>query len=150
MGKRGRRWCRGVSLVELLTAAFLIGLVATSAFATWGQASRAVVNKRATEMGLTLGTRELETRKDQSFATLALTSANSPVVAYYDRYGATAAAAAAQGYLTKTWITAIVDRNGVADTEDLREIRVEVWNSDGTRRYATCRTLLTYTESAGG
>ncbi|HHX42330.1 MAG TPA: hypothetical protein GX715_20445, partial [Armatimonadetes bacterium] len=62
------------------------------------------------------------------------------------RYGAPAAGGTpqSQGYKVKAFITPAVDRDATANTEDLREIRVEVWDNNETTRYEEARVLLAF------
>lgn len=141
-----RRVRRGFSYLELLVAVLLLVIAAVGAFAHWSISVRAPASKRVTEMGVFVGVQELEKVKARRFLGSALTTVNAPLVSYYDRYGAPVDAAAPRGYKTKTWITALVDRDATANSEDLREVKIEVWDNNETLSspYETIRTLLSF------
>jgi type II secretory pathway pseudopilin PulG len=133
-----------MSLLEMLAASLIIAIVAATALATWALSSRAVANKRVTEMGIYLATREVERLKDMGYMSLNDTPSGSPIISYYDRNGAAAGGAVAMGYKVKAWVEPIVNRDSVTNTEDLRQIRVEVWDANEIRRYEYVRTLITF------
>ena len=135
---------RGAGYLELLVAVILLVIAATGAYATWAFSVKAPANKRVTEMGVYLGSRELERLKAQKYGSLVDTSTGSPNVTYYDKYGASATGATTGGYKVKSWVTTLVDRDAKTNTEDLREVSVEVWDSGETKKYETARTLLTF------
>jgi prepilin-type N-terminal cleavage/methylation domain-containing protein len=143
-GRLARRAWRGLTFLELLVAALIIAIAASAAFASWGVAGRAAGNKRVTEMGVYLAVREIEHLKTQKYINLADTGANSPNVSYYDKNGASVGSATTGGYMVKSWVTVIVNRDSVSNTEDLREIKVQVSNNGGTKIYDTEQTLLTF------
>src|SRR5262249_9782183 len=122
----------------------LIAIAAVAAFASWSVAVRAAGNKRVTEMAVYLAVREIEHLKAQKYINLADNAANSPNVSYYDKNGAPVGSATTGGYKTKSWVTAIDNRDNTTNTEDLREIKVEIWNSGETKKYDTEQTLLTF------
>lgn len=138
----GRR--HGFTYVELLASVLIVAMSAAYAMASWGISSRAPANQRVTEMGVFVATQQLERLKAEKYMTLMDTPAGTPTITYYDRYGAPAAAAAPQGYLVKTTIGPLVNRDGMINTEDLREIVVEVWDNAQTKRYEQARTLLAF------
>lgn len=133
-----------MSLLEMLAASLIIAVVAGTALATWALSSRAVANKRVTEMGIYLATREVERLKDLGYMSINDTPSDSPITSYYDRNGAAVGGPVAMGYKVKAWVEPMVSRDGVTNTEDLRQIRVEVWDANETRRYEYVRTLLTF------
>lgn len=136
---------RGFTLMELLIAVLVLSIAATGALATWGFSSRVPASKRVTEMGVYIATEELERLKAQHYISLEDTLENAPRIHWYDRYGAWLGASATTGdYKAKVWVRPLVNRNNRADTEDLRELEVQVWNTDETQHYETARTLLSY------
>jgi prepilin-type N-terminal cleavage/methylation domain-containing protein len=143
-GRIARRARRGLTYLELLVAALIIAIAASAAFASWGIAGRAAGNKRVTEMGVYLAVREIEHLKSQKYINLPDNAANSPNVSYYDKNGAPVGSATTGGYKVKSWVTIIVNRDAVSNTEDLREIKVEVWDSGETKKFDTEQTLLTF------
>lgn len=135
---------RGFSIAETLAAVLVLSIASAAALTSWHISVRAPGNKRVTEMGVYVGVRHLEQIKAARFLSLDVTSAGAPLIAYYDRYGAAVAQAAAQGYTVKTWMAPWVNRDGVINAEDIREITIEVWDNGLTRRYERIRTLLTF------
>ena len=136
----------GFSYLELLIAALVLAIATVGALATWSYSSRAPANKRVTEMGVYVATQEIERLKARRYMGLEDTPAGSPLVTYYDRYGAPSASGTPQpqGYKVKAFITPAVDRDATPNTEDLREIRVEVWDNNETTRYEEARVLLAF------
>jgi prepilin-type N-terminal cleavage/methylation domain-containing protein len=137
---------RGFSYLELLVAVILLVIVATGAFAHWSISVQAPASKRVAEMGVFVGIQELEKVKARRFLGSALTAANAPTVTYYDRYGTSVTSPATRGYKVKTWITALVDRDATGNSEDLREVKIEVWDTDesGSAPYETIQTLMSF------
>ena len=140
-GRRG-----GFTYTELLVAVLLVAIAASWGLAAWSISSRAPANKRATEMAVYIATQELERMKARKYMGMSDTPVGSPIVTYYDRYGAPAAGntAAPRGFQARSWVMPMVDRNGVADSEDLREIKVEVYDNGGGRMYERAQTLLAF------
>jgi prepilin-type N-terminal cleavage/methylation domain-containing protein len=143
--RRVRR-LRGMSMIETLAAVLIVGIAAAAAVATWGLALRVVANKRVTEMTNYLGTREIERLKAKKFSFLSVS--NTPLVTYYDKTGASAAGAVAEGFKVESTVSTAVSRPTTGGAGDVHEIQVQVWSSDGTTRYddGNIRTLL----STGG
>jgi hypothetical protein len=127
-------------------AVVLLVIVAVGAFAHWSISVRAPGNKRVTEMGVFVGVQELEKVKARRFLGTAITPANAPLVSYYDKHGKPDPADADRFYKVKTWNTTLVDRDASANTEDLREVKIEVWDLNETAAdpYETIRTLMSF------
>jgi type II secretory pathway pseudopilin PulG len=146
----------GFSYVEVLAAVILLALASAAIIATWSIATQAAADKRVTEMGVFVGTQQLEKMKAETYGYLPDQPANATSVSYlttptgaasvtyYDRFGALSAASANRGYMVKSWVTPIIDRNGKTDIEDLREIRIEVGDNTGVHLYDTVRTLIAF------
>ena len=133
---------RGMSLVELLVAAFIIAIAAGWALAAWNITSRAPAQKRVTEMGAFIGMQEVERIKSQRYMSL---TAGTTGTTYFDKYGAPTTVVADRAYRADTSITAAVNRDGPNNSEDLLEIVVVVRRPDGTGApFETARTLLTF------
>jgi type II secretory pathway pseudopilin PulG len=135
---------RGFSYLELLVSVLLLVMAAAGAISTWSITLKAPANKRVTEMAAYVGVRELERLKALKYGQLDDTPVNAPLVRHYDRYGAPSVSQATQGYRAKTWVTTMVNRDGSTNSEDLREIKIEIWDAGETRLYDTVRTLLTF------
>ncbi len=133
---------RGFTYLELLAAALILAVASAGALATWHISSRAPANKRVTEMGVYIATQQIERLKARRYLGLPDGSANPP--AYYDRYGAPAAGPAAQGYRAEWSVTPVIDRDGIVNSEDVREVRVQVWDNGKTRRYEDARVLIAF------
>lgn len=97
----------GFSYLELLIAALVLAIATVGALATWSYSSRAPANKRVTEMGVYVAVQEIERLKARRYMGLEDTPAGSPLVTYYDRYGAPSASGTPQpqGYKVKAFIT---------------------------------------------
>lgn len=134
----------GFTYLELLMAALILAVATVGALATWSYSSRAPANKRVTEMGVYVATQEIERLKARRYLGIEDTDPGSPLVTYYDRYGGPTGGAVMQGYKVKSFITPAVDRDGASNTEDLREIRVEVWDNNEAKRYEEARILLAF------
>jgi type II secretory pathway pseudopilin PulG len=130
----------GFTYAELLIAALLLSIVSAAAFAGWGISVRAPANKRVTEMAVFIGVQELERRKAQTY----LFQTADVRVQYYDKHGAPVTAAVAKGYKAKSWSTVAINRDRATNTEDLLEIRIEVWNNEETQRYENIQTLMAF------
>ena len=135
---------RGAAYLELLVAVVLLAIAAAGALSTWSLSSQAPANKRVTEMGVYLGTRELERLKAQKYSSMLDTAVGSPNVTYYDELGVSTNAAVAGGYKVKSWVMTLVNRDTIANTEDVREITIEVWDSAETNQYDSARSLITF------
>jgi prepilin-type N-terminal cleavage/methylation domain-containing protein len=131
---------RGFTYVELLVAAILLGIAAAAGIAGWNLSVRAPANKRVTEMAVFIGIQELERMKAKKY----LSVHESVIVQYYDKYGAPVGSAVTKGYKARSWSSALINRDGVTNTEDMRELRVEVWDNTETTRYESIQTLLTF------
>jgi hypothetical protein len=66
------------------------------------------------------------------------------VVRFYDTFGAITTVVASRRYQARSSVVVVVDRNNRADKEDLKELRVEVWDVAGSRRYARVSTLICF------
>jgi len=141
---------RGMSLVETLAAVTVLAIASTGAIATWRIAVRLPASKRVTEMGVYIGARELERIKALTYFYLPTgtgaygAAGTSPVIRYYTRSGADSASRVTPGYKSKTWVSNLVDRDSISNSEDLKEIVIEVWDDGETTRYETVRTLLAF------
>lgn len=140
---------RGFSYAELLVSALILVIAVAGAFAHWSFSVRMPAIKRVQEMGVYIAVEELERVKARRFLGSLITPANAPVVSYYTRNGVlevTGDTPDLQGYKVKTWITSAVDRDGAANTEDLREVTVEVWDraEANTNPFERVRTLLSF------
>lgn len=133
-------------MVELLASVLLLAIAAAGALAHWHLAGAFAQNKRVTEMAVFVGVRELELLKSQRYLSNPNTPSGTPIVRYWDRYGAPAGGPVDRGYKTKTTVTAVVNRDGVANTEDLKEIVIQVWDAGetGAQPYDTVRTLMSF------
>lgn len=132
------------TLIEVLAAALLLSIAAAAAVKTWSIASRAPYNKRVTEMGIYIGTQELERLKARRYDTLVRGSSG---VDWYDENGAWLGNSAVTGTYKANWsvgITGGVDRDGINNSEDLLELKVIVTNAAATKTYETAQTLLTF------
>lgn len=142
---RGNR--RGFTYLELLASVMLVALASLGAILSWRLAPQAVANKRVTEMSVQLAVSELERLRAFRYAGLTETPPAAPNVFYFDKAGSLLASATGAAYKLKSWvITTDSNGDGIANSADLRELTVEVWNAAETRRYERAQTLLT----AGG
>jgi prepilin-type N-terminal cleavage/methylation domain-containing protein len=137
-----RRSLRGFTLLELLAAVIIIAIAAAGAGAAWSFSTRAAASRRAADMGGVIAVREMERLKATKYQSLSDTT--SAALTYFDRYGQPQSSAATSGYTVKTTITAIINRDSTTNTEDLREIKVEVWNNALTTKYDSVQTLITF------
>ncbi|MFN3648287.1 MAG: hypothetical protein ACK47B_01800 [Armatimonadota bacterium] len=149
LSKPARRRRRGFSYLELLIASLLLVLAATGAMAHWRFSLQATATKRVTEMGVYVGVHALERLKTLKYTGLPETGAplaagSTPVEWWYDRQGQPAGAAQARGYRARGWISTWIDRDGIANTEDVRLLTVQVTDNAGTVEYERIRTLLTF------
>ena len=140
---------RGMTIVEVLVAALVLGIVAAGALASWSLASQAAANKRTIEIGTAIAVHELERLKAMGYPYLPASPVQSgqpvPTVRWYDKYGQWLGASATTGdFKVKSYVSILIDRDGEANSEDLKEIVVEVWNGDETRLLERARTLLTF------
>ena len=135
---------RAFTLVELLVSLTLLAMATAAAMASWSISVRAPAAQRALQMAQTICMDEIEQSRAVRYSNLIDTTASAPVVRYYDRLGARANSATATGYQSRTWISVVVDRDGTSNSEDVREIRVEIWNGQGTTLMDSARTLLAY------
>ena len=141
-GARGRR---GFGYMELLVAVLLVAIASMAALASWSLSLRAPQNKRVTEMGVYVAVQALERLKARKYMGLTDTAENAPMVSYYDRYGSPVDGAAPRGYMVRAWIRPLINRDGITNTEDLREIEIRVSDNNGTNPpYEQIRTLLTF------
>jgi len=131
---------RGVTLIELLIAALLISIVAACALSTWSVLQKVPNAKRATEMSSFIAVQAIERVKARKYENLADTN---DAVSYYDKNGAPAGGVSAHGFTVRSYISTVVDRDGNSDTEDLREIRVDVFDNSG-KQLETQRTLVSF------
>jgi type II secretory pathway pseudopilin PulG len=153
-----RRPRRGLTYVELLVAVFLVSIAAASAGAVWVLSARIPAVKRVTELGSFISVQEIERQKAKHYSSFTNTPDGSPMVDWYDRNGrwlqsgGTAPVVPPDKlplFQAKAW-TRAGSGHGVnrddpkANIEDLVEIYVEVWSGDGTRKYETAQTLVTF------
>jgi len=140
---------RGMSYVEVLMATIVLAIVAAGAVASWSLSSQVAATKRAVEIGNTIAVEEIERLKAIRYPYLAVSPVVGgqpvPTVRWYDKYGNWLGPSAATGdFKAKVVIRVLIDRDGKANNEDLKEAVVEVWDTNETRRYEIQRTLLTY------
>lgn len=149
---------RGLTMVELLMAVLIVSMMAGLAAASWNFSSKVTRSKRVTEMGAYLGIQEMERLKAYKYESLAFTTDASPIIDWYDKdgnylgrdatsptsYPAVIGTASTGTYKVKAWVRSLVDRNATADTEDLAELQVQVWNTAATTKYEDIRTVLTF------
>jgi hypothetical protein len=149
---RARRNRRGVTYVDLLAACVILAIAASGVLAAVSLLARVPRNKRVTEMGVFIGSQEMERLKARTYNLL--TKSNTSTVDWYDKNGAwisTGGSAPAGALYKATWTVPTtsagsggVDRNGATDGEDLIEIVVIVSDTTGANTYETARTLLTF------
>lgn len=141
-----RRWSgarRGFTYLELVASAMLVAIAGMGAILSWRLAPQAVANKRITELSVQLAASELERLKAVKYQ--ALSDTTSPNVFYYDKNGSVLASATGATYKVKsTVVTQDTNGDGIYDSLDLRELKVEVWNPAETKRYEQAQTLLAY------
>lgn len=135
-----KKFRRGFTYMEVMIAVILLSIAAGAAMAGWNLAGKATATKRRTEMAVYIGVEELEIMKAKKYLNLD----NTVRIQYYDKNGAQVGSAATNGYKAKAWSAALIDRDGSANTEDLRELYVEVWNNAETIKLDSIRTLLTF------
>lgn len=135
---------RGFTILELLAAVVLIAIAAIGAAATWSLSTRAAANRRATDMGNYIAVREMERLKSSKYQSLNDTTTGSPSITYFNRYGDPEGSQVTRGFKVKTWISPIVNRDSTTNSEDLREVKIEVRSNDEATLYETARTLLTF------
>lgn len=138
-----------MTIIEVLMAALIIGIVAAGAVASWSLSSRAVGNKRATEIGTAIATSEMERLKALRYPYLTPSALQGgqpvPTVRWYDRLGNWLGSAAVSGdFRAESTVTVIIDRDSETNSEDMKEIIVDVWDGTRTTHYCTARTLLTF------
>jgi type II secretory pathway pseudopilin PulG len=138
-----------MSLIETLVAALIVAIVAGAAVASWSMASRAVASRRATDIGTAIAVSELERLKAIRYPYLPVSPMSGgqpvPTVRWYDRYGNWLGSAATSGdYRAESTVTVIINRDSQTNSEDLKEIRVQVWDGARTRLYESIRTLLSF------
>lgn len=146
---RRRHATRGMTLVEVLVAAMILGIAAGGAVASWGWASKAAANKRATEIGYALCVGEVERLKAIRYPYLTPSAivSGSPVpsIRWFDKYGSWLGSGATTGaFRVETIVTVLIDRDNTANSEDLKEVVVETWDGNRTKMYDRARTLLTF------
>lgn len=142
--RRGSRM-RGLTFLELLLASVLLAFVCAAALTGWAISVRAPANRRVTEMGVYIATQEMERLKARKYLNLALNAQNAPNVTWYDQYGTWLGPNANTGvYQVQSWVRQLVDRDGRINSEDLRELEVQVWDAGGINRFETARTLISF------
>ncbi|MBM3495666.1 MAG: type II secretion system protein [Armatimonadetes bacterium] len=146
-GRSARR--RAFSLVELLMAALITAIVAAGAVATWSFSSRAAGNKRATEIGTAIAVEEMERLKAMRYPYLPASALQGgqpvPTVRWYDNRGNWLGIAAVTGaFRAESTVTILIDRDSETNSEDLKEIRISVWDTNRVRSCGTARTLLKF------
>jgi hypothetical protein len=122
----------------------LVAIAGACSVASWGLAPKILANRRATEMSVMLAAQELERLKAFKYDGLTVTPVGTPNTFYYDKLGALLGSATGATYKVKSWVIP-QDSNGdsVLNTADLRELTVEVWTPNESRRYERAVTLLT-------
>jgi hypothetical protein len=147
-----RRGRRGITYIDLLAASVILAIAASGVLAAVSLLARIPRNKRVTEMGVFVGSQELERLKARTYNLLTKSSAST--VDWYDKYGgwiSTGSTQPAGALYMATWSVPPtspgiggLDRNGAPDAEDLIEIVVVVSDTTGANTYETARTLLTF------
>jgi hypothetical protein len=113
------------------------------AILSWRLAPNAVANKRLTEFSVQLAVSELERLKAYKYE--GLDDTTTPNVFYFDKNGGALVSATGATYKVKSWVSTQDSNNdGVLDSLDLRELKVEVWNPLETKRYEQAQTLLSF------
>lgn len=146
---------RGLSLVELLVAALIIGIAAAGALATWTRMARIPASKRATDLTSQIATHVMEKIKARKYLNLTdttfsggsyvLVDWNSPSGSpYFDKFGDAAGSAQPKGYRVKYRVYPIWSRDATRNTEDLVEVEVHVMDNSATRTYEVQRTLISF------
>ena len=147
---RGRP-LRAFTYIELLVASLILVIAASGVVASLRLLPAVPRNKRITEMGIYIGSQELERLKAQTYDLL---SKNSNGTDWYDKSGAwiSSNGSAPPGALYRAnWSVPLtsngtggVDRDSTVNSEDLIELIVTVTDKDQTIPYGTARTLLAF------
>lgn len=132
--------CHGLTFVELLVTVLLLSMIGAAGLATWQISVRVPATRRHLEVATLVGVRELERLRGMHYPFLT----DGVRVRYYDRDGHPVSNPVEGGYRVRVQTSVIVDRDRRANAEDLRELRVEVWNNAQTVRYETFQTLLSF------
>lgn len=137
---------RGYSFMELLIACIILSIGAIGAVGIVGVLTRTPATKRLTEMGAFIASQEMERVKTQTYNYLG-TESISPD--YYDKYGkfiASGAGPTPAGSLYKAafTVTVKVDRDGVANAEDVKEITITVTNVVTNKQLEQMQTLMAF------
>ncbi|MCS6776137.1 MAG: hypothetical protein RMJ43_03115 [Chloroherpetonaceae bacterium] len=132
--------CRGLTFVELLVTVLLLSMIGAAGLATWQISVRVPATHRHREIATLVGIRELERLRGAQYPFLT----DGGYTRYYDRDGNPVDTPVEGGYRVRARTTVILDRDRRANAEDLRELRVEVWNNAHTLRYETFQTLLSF------
>jgi len=127
----------------------ILAIVAGGAIASWSLSSRAAASKRAVEIGNSIAVQEIERLKAIRYPYLTPSPIQGgqsvPTVRWFDKLGNWLGPSASTGdFQARETITVIIDRDGEANSEDLKEIIVEVWDASQTRMFERARTLITF------
>ena len=148
-GRAQRRRTLGMTLTEVLVATMILAIVAGGAIASWSLSSRAAASKRAVEIGNAIAVEEIERLKALRYPYLTPSAMQGgqpvPTVRWFDRYGNWLGGAAVTGdFQARETVTVVIDRDGETNSEDFKEIIVEVWDTAQTQMYERARTLITF------
>jgi hypothetical protein len=145
-----------------MVAVLLLSMTAAAAIAGWQISNQAVVDRRATEMGVFIAASELERLKGTTYDYL---SDGGPYIDIYDKYGTWqgsfvspnyydtqgnslgTTAPAGFTYQAKYTLSTVVPSTPTGSTQDLRQIYIEVWTKSGSSggvKLETVQTLLTF------
>jgi type II secretory pathway pseudopilin PulG len=153
-----RRQCthkrRGFGYLELLVAVLLLVMSAAGALAVWSFSTRAAASTRTRQMTAHLGVRELERLKARTYAGLPETdgqtvgSVTNPqfLETHYNAAATvvTASDPARRYFARARVITLDSNGDGRRDTQDLRELTVEVFIRGESAPHTRMRTLLSF------
>jgi hypothetical protein len=138
-----------MTLTEVLVATMILAIVAGGAIASWSLSSRAAANKRAVEIGNSIAVEEIERLKAVRYPYLTPSPLQGgqpvPTVRWFDRYGNWLGSSATSGdFQARETVVILIDRDDETNSEDLKEITVEVWDGSAARMFERARTLITF------